>query len=88
MMTAADRSPADLRLRAHHLDHTAARLEGSLVMTLQCRADERTWRGGLASMCRDDLHMVRLTTAALASTLRAQAAETRRRASALEWVPP
>jgi hypothetical protein len=81
-------SPVEFRQRARRLDDTASRLEGSLVMTLHCRADDRVWRGALANVCRDDLDRVRRMVQALAATLRTEAMQCQRLAVQLEWVPP
>lgn len=81
-------SPLELRQHARRLDDTATRLESSLVMTLPDRADERIWRGALATTCRNDLDEIRRLTAVLVATLRTEAREFQRRAIQLEWVPP
>lgn len=57
-------------------------------MTVHCRADDLTWRGGLAVACRDELHVARSRVTSVAACLRAEAADCLGRATALESAPP
>lgn len=56
-------------------------------MTVHCRADDLTWRGGLAVACRDELHAVRRRVMSVATSLRAEATDCLRCAVAREALP-
>jgi hypothetical protein len=80
--------PLLLRARARHLDDVAGQLEGSPAMTMHCRADDTAWRGGLAEQCRRELVDLASALTRVATALRSQAHHCRRRADALEALPP
>jgi hypothetical protein len=75
------------RTRARHLEAVAAQLEGSLAMTMHCRADDTVWRGAWAVACRNDLESVATGVARVVQSLRAEAVVCRQHAVSLEWPP-